>query len=316
MRVLITGAAGFVGRALIHRLLTEGHEVGALTRRPWDDRPAQARPFLGDVLDARAIAEAIDEWQPEGVCHLAAATRVRDSFQEPVRYFAVNVTGTLNVLQALSELARRSGRAPTIVFGSTAAVYGPVEQQPIPEDAPPLPTNPYGATKLAADQALGFQAATGGLAAVSLRCFNVAGATEQSWDDDLTRVIPKALAVASGREPELVMNGDGSSTRDYLHVADLADAYAAALTAAQPGEHRIYNTGSGIPVSLRDVVDSVERITGRELAIRHNPPQNEPAALLADNTKIRYELDWEPRRSQLDTIVADAWASERRRYAT
>jgi UDP-glucose 4-epimerase len=120
-------------------------------------------------------------------------------------------------------------------------------------------------------------------------------------------VIPKALAVVTGREPYLVMNGDGSSSRDYLHVADLADAYAAALDATEPGRHRIYNTGSALPVSLCDVIDSVERVTGDQLAIRRNPPQNEPSVLLADNSRIRRELAWRPRRSELDTMVRDAW---------
>jgi UDP-glucose 4-epimerase len=316
MRVLVTGAAGFVGRAVVHRLIHGGHEVAALTRRPWQRRPADVHAFVADMLDSAAVAQTIGEWEPEGVCHLAALTRVRDSFQEPVRYFAVNVTGTLHVLQALSGLGARTGEVCRLVFGSTAAVYGLVDKQPMSEETPATPVNPYGASKLAADQAIGFQAATGGLAAVSLRCFNVAGATADTWDDDLTRVIPKALAVASGREPELAMNGDGTSTRDYLHVADLADAYSAALDAAQPGEHKIYNTGSGLPVSLRDVVDSVERVTGRQLPIRRNPPQNEPPALLADNARITHELGWKPHRSQVDTIVADAWTVERRRHAS
>lgn len=309
MRVVVTGAAGFVGRAVVHRLVEAGHDVAALTRRPWTEHPSDVRSVVADVLDAAAVMQAIDEWEAEGVCHLAALTRVRDSFQEPTRYFTVNVTGTLHVLQALAQLAGRTGRVPRLVFGSTAAVYGLAGEQPIAEEAPPLPATPYGATKLAADQAIGFQAATGALAAASLRCFNVAGATPQTLDDDLTRVIPKALAVAAGRAPYLVINGDGSSIRDYLHVADLADAYAAAFDAAEPGRHAIYNTGSSLPVSLRDVVDSVEQITGRRLAIRHDPPQNDPPALVADTSRIRHELAWEPRRSQLDTIIRDAWAA-------
>ena len=307
MRVLVTGAAGFVGRAVVHRLLERGDEVVALTRRAWPDRPPGVRSAVADVLDAGATMRAIDGTEPDGVCHLAALTRVRDSFRTPTRYFAVNVTGTLHVLQALAQLAERTGRVPRLVFGSTAAVYGLVGEQPIAEDAAPLPTTPYGATKLAADQAIGFQAATGALAAVSLRCFNVAGATPQTVDRDLTRVIPKTLAVAAGTEPHLVMNGDGSSIRDYLHVADLADAYAAALDAAEPGRHAVYNTGSSVPVSLRDVIDSVERVTGRRIAIRRNPPQDEPQALLADTSRIRHDLAWEPVRSELDTIVGDGW---------
>ena len=269
-----------------------------------DSRCRRSRLGWDHACDRRVRAE--------GVCHLAALTRVRDSFQQPTRYFAVNVTGTLNVLRALEQLAERTGRVPRIVFASTVAVYGLASEQPIAEDAPPLPTTPYGASKLAADHAIGFQAATGVLAAVSLRCFNVAGATPQTLDTDLTRVIPKALAVAAGREPYLVMNGDGSSVRDYLHVADLADAYALALDAAEPGRHAIYNTGSALPVSLRGVIDSVERITGRRLDIRPNPPQNEPSALLADHSQIRRALAWEPHRSQLDAIVRDAWEAVER----
>jgi UDP-glucose 4-epimerase len=307
MRVLVTGAAGYVGRAVVHRLAEAGHDVVALTRRPWPDHPAALQAIVADVLDAEAVTRAIADSEPDGVCHLAALTRVRDSFQEPNRYFAVNVTGTIHVLEALAQLAARTGRVPRLVFGSTAAVYGLAGDDPIAEDAPTLPITPYGATKLAADQAIRFQAATGALAAVSLRCFNVAGATLQTRDNDLTRVIPKTLAVAAGSEPHLVMNGDGSSIRDYLHVADLADAYTAALEAAQPAGHAIYNVGSALPVSLRDVIDSVQRVTAREVAVRRNPPQHEPPALLADTSRIRRELGWEPRRSELDAIVHDAW---------
>ncbi|MGH2941943.1 MAG: NAD-dependent epimerase/dehydratase family protein [Solirubrobacteraceae bacterium] len=307
MRVLVTGAAGFVGRAVVQRLVEAGDDVTAVTRRPWSDHPGEVRHLVADVLDARAVAHAVEQCRPQGVCHLAAVTAVRESFKDPTRYFAVNVSGTIHVLQALARFADRGGEPPRFVFGSTAAVYGTIGAQPIAEDAPSRPTNPYGTTKLAADHLIGFQAATGALAAVSLRCFNVAGATAQTADDDLTRVIPKALAVVAGREPYLVMNGDGSSVRDYLHVADLADAYKAALDAAVPAQHRIYNTGSGLPVSLNDVISSVERITGRQVTIRRSPPQNEPPALLADTARIRRELAWEPRRSDLDTIIGDAW---------
>jgi UDP-glucose 4-epimerase len=307
MRVLVTGAAGYLGRAVVHRLAEAGHDVVALTRRPWSDHPPELQSIVADVLDAAAVTRAVADCEPDGVCHLAALTRVRDSFLEPNRYFAVNVTGTIHVLEALAQLAARTGRVPRLVFGSTAAVYGLAGDDPVAEDAPSLPITPYGATKLAADQAVRFQAETGALAAVSLRCFNVAGATPQTLDNDLTRVIPKTLAVAAGSEPYLVMNGDGSSIRDYLHVADLADAYTAALEAAQPAGHATYNVGSALPVSLRDVIDSVERVTGREVAVRRNPPQHEPPALLADTSRIRRELAWEPRRSELDCIVRDAW---------
>jgi UDP-glucose 4-epimerase len=169
MRVLVTGAGGFVGRAVVHRPAEAGHDVVAVTHRDASQHAAGVRSITADVLDLAAIEHAVDDWEPEGVCHLAALTRVRDSFQQPTRYFAVNVTGTLNVLQALGRLAERTARVPRLVFGSTAAVYGLAGEQPIAESAPSLPTTPNGATKLAADPAIGFQAATGALAAVSLR---------------------------------------------------------------------------------------------------------------------------------------------------
>jgi UDP-glucose 4-epimerase len=156
MRVLVTGAGGFVGRGVVHRLVEAGHDVTAVNRRAWSEHPAGVRSVVADVLDSGAIMSAIDECEPEGVCHLAALTRVRNSFQEPLRYFSVNVTGTLHVLQALGQLADRTGRVPRLVFGSTVAVYGVVGKQPItalrrcrpPLMAPPSspPTGPSGFT--------------------------------------------------------------------------------------------------------------------------------------------------------------------------
>ena len=167
------------------------------------------------------------------MCHLAALTSVRQSFDEPVQYFRVNVTGTLNVLDAMNAEARRTGRMLRLVFASTCAVYGVPETQPITEAQEPMPGNPYGASKLAAEAAIGYQAALGGISAVTLRTFNVAGAVDGHGDPDTSRIIPKTLLVAAGQADCLTVNGDGSAIREYTHAGDLARAYAMALDSAE-----------------------------------------------------------------------------------
>jgi UDP-glucose 4-epimerase len=302
MRVLVTGATGFIGRAVVRELCATGHSVlgFARTRTPC---PCELR--TGDVLDQAALERAVAG--AEAVCHLAALTTVRESFAEPVRYFRVNVAGTLNLLDAMDAEARRAGRQLRLVFASTCAVYGTPSRQPITESQQPAPASPYGASKLAAETAIGYQAALGGIAAVSLRTFNVAGAADGHGDPDTSRIIPKALLVAAGRADCLTINGDGRAVREFTHVCDLARAYAAALDAAHPAGHRVYNVGSGVGVSVREVIDVTERVTGRRVPVRWGPPVSEPSELRADSTGIAADLGWQPSRSSLDTIVSDAW---------
>jgi UDP-glucose 4-epimerase len=261
--------------------------------------------LIGDVLDQAALENAVEG--AEAVCHLAALTQVRQSFVEPVRYFRVNVNGTLNVLDVMEAEARRSGRTLRLVFASTGAVYGVPETQPITEEQQPAPLNPYGASKRAAEALIGYQAALGGISAVTLRTFNVAGAVNGQGDPDASRIIPKTLLAAAGKADSLNVNGDGSVIREYTHVADLADAYAMAVDVADSAGHRIYNVGSGAGVSVRDVIETVERVTGRPVPVRWGPPVNEPRELRADSSRIRDELGWQPSRSDLATIVSDAW---------
>jgi UDP-glucose 4-epimerase len=232
---------------------------------------------------------------------------VRDSFRDPAAYHAVNVDGTANLVRALSEQAGRSGRAARLVFASAAAVYGPGGGDPLGEDAPCRPTSPYGAGKLAAEELLARAAATGTLGAVSLRCPVVAGAVGPHGDPDTSRLLPKALAVAAGLQATLAVNGDGSATREYIHVADVADAYLPALEAAAPGRHRAYNVGSGTSASIHEVIAAVERVTGRRLQVDRRAAADEPRALALDSTRVRRELGWRPARPSLDGMVADAW---------
>jgi UDP-glucose 4-epimerase len=232
---------------------------------------------------------------------------VRQSFEEPVRYFKVNVTGTLNLLDAMNAEAQRKGHALRLVFASTGAVYGAPETQPITEAQEPAPGNPYGTSKLAAEAVIGYQAALGGVTAVTLRTFNVAGAVDGHGDPDSSRIIPKTLLVAAGLADCLDVNGDGSAIREYIHVRDLARAYAAALDADDLAGHRIYNVGSGVGVSVCEVIEAAERITGRPVQVRWGSPASEPPELLADSSRIRTDLGWQPSRSDLETIVSDAW---------
>ncbi|WP_037807200.1 NAD-dependent epimerase/dehydratase family protein [Streptomyces sp. NRRL F-2580] len=306
MRVLVTGAYGFVGNAVVRRLAEVGHEVVALTHRP-AEAPLPELPVSqvvrGDIRDKTALAAALDG--VEGVCHLAALTRVRESFDRPEEYQDVNAGGTVALLDALAAASR--SLIPRVILGSTAAVYGAPERQPISEDTVPAPSNPYGVSKLAADDALRVRAEAGEIEAVSLRCFNISGAVSGVGDADESRIIPKAVAVAAGRYPHLEMNGDGDAVRDFVHVDDLARAYVLALEATS-APYRLYNVGA-TAASMREIVATVERVTGKPVPVVHRPPQPEPPRLVADISRITTDLGWKPERSSLEALVTDAWSA-------
>ena len=316
MRVLVTGGTGFTGQAVARDLRAHGHRVIVLTHRnrsiPMTAGPGGDELAVADIRDRDELARLVREAGIEGVCHLAALTRVRDSFADPTAYFDVNVGGSIALLAALDGQARRTGAPLALVFGSTGAVYG-VRDGRLDEDEPTRPVNPYGASKLAAEALIGYQAATGRLAAVTLRCFNIAGRTARARGSCTCtmRSRPTALAVAAGTTDQLQVNGDGTAVREYTHVADVATAYRLALAAAVPGAHRIYNVGSGHGAAVTDIIDAVRRVTGRPLPVEHRPPAPEPALVLADSARIRAELGWRPDRSSLDEIVRDAWSATR-----
>jgi UDP-glucose 4-epimerase len=261
-----------------------------------------------DLRDRAAIDDVIAAGEYDAVCHLAALTRVRDSFADPIGYFDVNLAGTLNLLHGLDLQAQRTGRPVRLVFSSTGAVYGPREGA-LDEDEPPRPANPYASSKLAAEQAIGYLAATGRLGAISLRCFNIAGAVAGRSDGDLTRIIPKTLAVAAGTAELLEINGDGGAVREYTHVLDVAAALVLALDAAAAGKHRVYNVGSGQGVTLTEVLQAARHITGRSIPAEHRPPAPEARILMADSSRIRHELGWRPVNSALPQILGDAWSA-------
>ncbi|CCH27543.1 NAD-dependent epimerase/dehydratase family protein [Actinosynnema sp. NPDC047251] len=273
MRVLVTGSRGYLGRSIVGQLVEAGHEVV---------------PFAGDVRTA-------DIPSSDGVIHLAALARVRESFEDPLSYYDVNVTGTLRLL--------KSG-APRFVFASTAGVYGTPRGHVLTEEHPRVPTNPYAATKAAAEDALAWTARTGALSAATLRLFNLAG----GGDRDETRVVTRACAVAAGRLPSMEVYGDGSAVRDFVHVADAARAFVLALEHRAPG-HEAYNVGA-TPASVADVLAAVHRVTGVPVTADHRPAHpGETREMRADTTKLR-ALGWRPVESDLDSLVGSQWAAE------
>ena len=301
MRVLVTGAFGFVGTALVERLTAAGHEVRALTSRADVAGPGV---FVGDVRDPEAMRRAVRD--VDGVCHLAALARVREARERAQDYWEINHGGAVTVATAAAEEAARSGRPMRFVLASTGAVYGQPALQPIPEDLPLGTTNEYGETKLAAEKDV-FGLVDAAFGAVALRLFNVAGAAGGRGGDPDT-IIPKTLAVARGDLPALQVNGDGSAIRDFVHVRDVARAFELALDHAVPGRRAVFNVGA-TGARVLDVVRTVQDVTGRDVPVEHHPSRGEASILLADTRRIRAELGWRPEHSALPTIVADAWAA-------
>ncbi|MBF6354545.1 UDP-glucose 4-epimerase GalE [Nocardia higoensis] len=312
MKLLVTGGAGYVGGGCAQVLLEDGHEVVVvddLSTGNAEGVPSGARFVEGDVAEAGAELLAAETF--DGVLHFAAQSLVGESVQRPQQYWHGNVVTTLSLLEAI----RRTG-TPRLVFSSTAAVYGEPEQVPITEDAPTRPTNPYGATKLAIDHAITSYAVAHGLAATSLRYFNVAGAYGGLGENRVveTHLIPLVLQVALGHRPAISVFGtdwptpDGTAVRDYIHIRDLADAHLLALTASEPGSHRIYNLGSGTGFSVREVISACERVTGLPIAVQDAPRRaGDPAVLIASSERAITDLGWKPQHTDLDEIVSDAW---------
>src|ERR671932_1276788 len=311
MRVLVAGGAGYIGSVVTAALLEGGHEVTVLddlSTGHADAVPSGARFVQASLHDS---APVLAEVRPEAVLHFAAKSLVGESQVKPEIYWDTNVSGSLALLEAM-----RAADCRRIVFSSTAATYGEPAQVPIREDAPTRPTNTYGATKLAVDAMLTSHAAAYGFAAVSLRYFNVAGAAYGLGERHATEthLIPLALQVAAGERESLTVYGedyptpDGTCIRDYIHVGDLAEAHLLALPAPAEGEHRIYNLGNGAGFSVREVVEAVRGVTGNALPVTVGPRRaGDPARLVASSERIRAELGWTPRHTDLGGIVRDAW---------
>ncbi len=312
MKLMVTGGAGYVGSVCAKVLLQQGHQVTVVDDLSTGN--ADAVPEGADFVEAD-IADAARRLLPDGafdgVLHFAAKSLVGESVEDPQLYWYGNVVKTLNLLQAMLEAG-----TPRLVFSSTAAVYGEPETVPITEGAPTRPTNAYGATKLAIDHAITSYARAYGLAATSLRYFNVAGAYDGLGERHAveTHLIPLVLQVAAGRRDEILVFGDdwptadGTCVRDYIHVRDLADAHLLALEHSAPGVHSIYNLGNGTGFSVLEVIDACRRVTGRPIAVRTVARRpGDPAVLIASSELSVRDLGWQPVRTGIDEIVSDAW---------
>jgi UDP-glucose 4-epimerase len=314
VKLLVTGGAGYIGSIVAKQLLTAGHDVVVLDNLDRGHRhavPRGARLVVADLLDRDALGEALGE-RFDGVLHFAALAMVGESVSHPERYYRTNVCGTLNLLEAMN--AAGIGR---LVFSSTAAVYGQPDEVPIHEAAPTRPSNPYGASKLAGDAMIADFCAAHELGAVSLRYFNVAGATNGLGEDHHpeTHLIPNILSAASGDKPFVEIYGtdyptpDGTAIRDYIHIEDLAAAHLLAFDGAHPGTHHVFNLGNGSGFSVKEVIAAAREVTGLEIPTREAPRRaGDPPMLVAASDRIRSELGWEPRKPGLEQIVADAWA--------
>ncbi|MEU6243179.1 MULTISPECIES: UDP-glucose 4-epimerase GalE [unclassified Streptomyces] len=317
MKYLVTGGAGYVGSVVAQHLLEAGHEVTVLDNLSTGFRagvPDGVTFVEGDIRDA---AKWLDS-SYDGVLHFAAFSQVGESVVKPEKYWENNVGGTMALLAAMREAGVRR-----LVFSSTAATYGEPEEVPIRESAPTKPTNPYGASKLAVDHMITGEAAAHGLAAVSLRYFNVAGAYGSYGErhDPESHLIPLVLQVAQGRRDAISVYGDdyptpdGTCVRDYIHVADLAEAHLLAVAAAKTGEHLICNLGNGNGFSVREVIETVREVTGHPVPEIVAPRRaGDPAVLVASAETARATLGWNPSRADLAGIIADAWQFARRTH--
>ncbi len=313
MKLLVTGGAGYIGSVVAAQLLSGDHEVTVLddlSTGHEDAVPDGAKLASVSLLDADALGTALGEGY-DGVLHFAAKSLVAESVQRPELYYRNNVCGTLNLLDAM-----RAGGVRRLVFSSTASVYGEPERTPIPETAATVPTNPYGNTKLAIDRMIADEAAAHGLAAVSLRYFNVAGSSGRFGERHTTEthIIPILLAVAAGDRDSAQLFGtdypteDGTAVRDYIHVEDLGQAHLLALAAVTPGGHTIYNLGNGTGFSVRQVIEAARAVTGHSIPVVEAPRRRgDPAVLVASSAKISTELGWRPTKPELESMIGDAW---------
>lgn len=314
MRVLVTGGGGYIGSVAIERLIAGGHDVVALDSFYRGHKSAihpDAQSVTCDLRNAGETLRAVDDSRAEAVMHFAALHLVPESVTSPGEYYATNVSGGINLLNAVKDIG-----IDRFVFSSTAAVYGEPQSLPIREDDPKHPINPYGHSKWIVEQLLPVYAAQYKINYAAFRYFNVAGATAERGEDHRpeTHVIPVALEVLLGKREKFTVFGtdyptaDGTAIRDYVHVIDLVDAHIEAINRLDAPLGAI-NLGTRDGFSVKQLVDSVERVTGMKLPVAYGERRaGDPPALIADTTRAREMLDWTPAHSTMDEMIGSAWA--------
>lgn len=311
MKVLVTGGAGYVGSVTTELLLDKGHEVVVFDNLERGHREAvdsRAAFVEGDLRDKDRTLEVMSNIKPDAVMHFAAYALVPESISRPEIYFSNNVVGGVNLAEAMLNVG-----VEKIVFSSSCATYGEPDRVPITEDMPQRPASPYGESKLLFEKILGWYRELHGMKTVFLRYFNACGATEKFGEDHdpETHIVPIVLQVALGQRDKVTILGDdydtpdGTCLRDYVHIADLAQAHILALTFEHLGA---FNLGNGNGCSVKEVIETAREVTGRPIPAEVAPRRpGDPDRLVAGTDKARKILKWKPRFTDLKTIIESAW---------
>ncbi len=312
-RILVTGGAGYIGSVLVELLASRGFQpfvLDNLSEGHLASLPAGTPTVVADLQDRQAVEDVFTQDKMDAVVHLGGLSVTSDSVSQPLRYYRENVSGLINLL-----LAMRGAGVRTIVFSSSAAVYGIPDQVPLTEKSPVRPISPFGWSKWMCEQVLADTAAAHGLRWAALRYFNAAGATARcgEWREQQVNLIPRLLEVAEGKRPHVEIYGtkydtpDGTCVRDYLHVLDVAEAHLLALQhAATAGG--LFNLGAAQGYSVREVIEAAARLTGKKVPFQELPPRpGDPPNLVAGHERARAEWGWQPRRS-LDDMISSSWS--------
>ncbi|KAA3646244.1 MAG: UDP-glucose 4-epimerase GalE [Chloroflexi bacterium] len=313
MRIFLTGGAGYIGSAVTQTLIEAGHEVtvyDSLVKGYRAAIPSEAEFVQADLADKEALTAALTAKDYDAVMHFAAFIEAGESMQKPGLYFENNVSHSIQLIEAACQAGIQR-----FVMSSTAAVYQSSDE-PLSEDSPLGPTNTYGATKLMIEQSLNWFGQIHGLRFAALRYFNAAGALPRRGEahNPETHLIPLVLQVPLGQRENIKIYGtdyptrDGTATRDYIHIADLASAHILALEALENRDKLIYNLGNGKGYSVREVIDTAREVTGHAIPAEETPrrPGDSPR-LVASSKRIREELGWQPQIPDLKDIIASAW---------